>query len=226
MQHEQGLLADTTSKAPSMLFPNGLVDLARRGARRVCRAVYVHHHILVYRWTRRDQIVDPDAVLRAQGVEMCPFDLTLARSSAHRHAHVMTPAILQLFEDTLRNGDRGFMVVRDGELVHFSWVRMRSEIITSELGPACRLPLDAEAAVIYHCWTAPSARGLGIYPHVLRRISHECGANGIDTWIYCSHDNRASLAGIEKAGFSLSHSFTAHEIFGRIMFGRVASLEA
>ena len=30
------------------------------------------------------------------------------------------------------------------------------------------------------------------------------------------------LAGIEKAGFSVSHSFTAHEIFGRIMFGRVA----
>ena len=33
----------------------------------------------------------------------------------------MTPAILQLFDDTLRNGDRGFMAVRDGELVHFSW---------------------------------------------------------------------------------------------------------
>lgn len=186
-----------------------------------CRAVYQHHEILVFRRRPADTASVLEDRLAGYGVEIRSLDIATARSAARTYPSTLTPAILQLFEDTLRNGDHGVMAVRGAELVHFSWVRTRTEIVTSELGPSCRLPLEAESAIVYHCWTAPSARGLGIYPHVLQRICRKFEVRAMDVWIYCSRNNPASLSGIERAGFSLTHSFTAHQFFGRPMFIRI-----
>ncbi len=153
-----------------MQYDLALFSLMREALSHLRGALYKHHEILVFRRRPGDPVDVLNDSLARHDVEIRALDMATARRSARTHPNILTPAILQLFEDTLGNGDQGVMAVRAAELVHFSWVRTRSEIVTSELGPSCRLPLEKESAIVYHCWTAPSARGLGIYPHVLRKI--------------------------------------------------------
>lgn len=50
------------------------------------------------------------------------------------------------------------------------------------------------------CWTAPVARGRGLFPAMLQQIAHDFPGKRL--WMFTQVDNHASRAGIAKAGFA------------------------
>jgi GNAT superfamily N-acetyltransferase len=201
---------------------DGVWTALKRGVRRVWqRSVYRQDEVLVFHHTRGSQVSGSIDTLAP--IDVVPIDLRVVRNSAADHVELFTPAMLDLFEDTLRRGERGFMVTRNGKLIHYSWLAARNEVVAaSEVGEACRLSLDRTAAVIYHCWTAPAERGQGIYARVLRRLCQIAADDGLDAWIYCVPENTASIAGIRTAGFALSHRFRRRRLFGVFDFHHVS----
>jgi GNAT superfamily N-acetyltransferase len=106
------------------------------------------------------------------------------------------------FRSFLARGDRGFYAYRDGRVVHRTWVRM---------GPATErlwhawgaIEVPAGEAYLHYCETAPSARGLGLYPATLAHaagVARLLGAREVS--ISTDLENAASRRGIERAGFT------------------------
>ena len=88
-----------------------------------------------------------------------------------------------------------FVVVRQGRLVHFSWVHLKTET-------AGRFELQPGDVFIGPCYTAPDFRGQGIYPRVLQWLCREMARRGHKrAMIATAVQNAASISGIEKAGF-------------------------
>lgn len=107
------------------------------------------------------------------------------------------------FRTFLYQGHRGFFAYRDGLVVHRSWCVIGPATVTTwfEYAP---LTLPASAAYLHYCATAPSCRGLGVYPMVLSQIVSVLASEGIeDVYVATDVDNVASQRGIVKAGFTL-----------------------
>lgn len=84
----------------------------------------------------------------------------------------------------------------DGRWVHYSILNLRGRIVESAGLPS------RDAAVVGPCFTAPEARGRGIYPHVISAARLELRRRGARwAYIFASAANAASLRGIEKAGY-------------------------
>lgn len=100
----------------------------------------------------------------------------------------------------LQRGDRCSCVYRDAELVHFSWAQF---VGSHRILPAARTVEMRQGQVcMYHCFTAASARGHGLYPSTLALLLRDSFSVGATLgWIYTTKDNVASQRGIEKAGF-------------------------
>jgi len=100
-------------------------------------------------------------------------------------------------------GDELYLGYSNGALVHAAWVARRERVYATEIRRELRV--GEKTAYIYDCFTAPKARGRGIYPTVLKHIMrHLFAVDGIDSVaIACPGDNAASRRGIERAGFTL-----------------------
>ncbi|MDD2884490.1 MAG: hypothetical protein PHT48_05540 [Dechloromonas sp.] len=109
--------------------------------------------------------------------------------------------------------------LRHNTLVHLSWTGTRTQELTAdyELGHCGHWPLRQHSTLIYDCWTAPTARGLGIYPHILALLQQQLLNKAPEVWIYCLQQNKASRRGIEKAGFTLRGQRQAWRILGYFM---------
>jgi CelD/BcsL family acetyltransferase involved in cellulose biosynthesis len=79
----------------------------------------------------------------------------------------------------------------------FGWVASGNELFVNEIRAKVRLPKDCYA--ILDCWTAPSARGLGLYRKLLSGIAATLPRNG-ETIIYVDAGNEPSIRGITGAG--------------------------
>ena len=79
-----------------------------------------------------------------------------------------------------------------------SWVKHTPQ--TVNLHWAVPMRLKKNEAFIHYCETAPSARGMNIYPAVLSRICNDFREKA-SIMISCNAKNSASIRGIEKAGF-------------------------
>ena len=95
----------------------------------------------------------------------------------------------------LRRDDVCFAIVRDGAVLHESWL-LQHVRYPSRFG-------YNRAPVIGDCFTAPSARGQGIYRAVLEHIVRELAELGSDREVQMlvEPSNAASKAGMTKAGF-------------------------
>lgn len=88
-----------------------------------------------------------------------------------------------------------FVATMAGSIVHYSWVHTGGEYPST-------IRLVAGEALIGPCFTLPRARGAGLYPHVLSAICADLQERGYRrVFIETDRRNRASLRGIEKAGF-------------------------
>ena len=85
-----------------------------------------------------------------------------------------------------------------GKIVHESWVSFDT-LLPSQFGFDSRFP------VIGYSRTLSAYRGRSIYPCVLSYILHDLRTRNISSnaYILVSPENKASIRGIEKAGFEL-----------------------
>lgn len=85
-----------------------------------------------------------------------------------------------------------------GKIAHESWVSFDT-VLPSQFGFNSCFP------VIGYSRTLPTYRGRSIYPSVLNYILHDLKTRNISSnaYILVSPENKASIRGIEKAGFEL-----------------------
>jgi GNAT superfamily N-acetyltransferase len=95
-------------------------------------------------------------------------------------------------------GNRCYVARLDGRAVAYGWVAGGDASI-GELDIAFRL--TAGDCYLWDFATLPAWRGRGLYPRLLQSILRADGPVGRRYWIINAPENRASAAGIVKAGF-------------------------
>lgn len=106
------------------------------------------------------------------------------------------------FKRRFQRGDRCFVAYDENQIAtHFSWVKTKGEMGISSAKRSFQLTPNMRW--IFDCRTHTDYRGKSIYPFVLTHLSnlllHEIGVSSIR--IDTNTKNKASIAGIEKAGF-------------------------
>jgi hypothetical protein len=96
---------------------------------------------------------------------------------------------------------------------HFSWVQTVGKHDLEDAGRS--INIERGDLWIYHCETAPWARGNRLYPCALSRILENYRDRGYRrAWIYTTEPNRNSQSGIDRAGFILQRRMRAFHIAG------------
>lgn len=99
----------------------------------------------------------------------------------------------------LLNGRRCFALKAGGQIASFGWVTLGPENV-GELEREFNLREDE--AYIWDCVTLPSWRRKRLFSSLLSQIIYQLRAEGVPRiWIGASRQNRASIQGIENAGF-------------------------
>lgn len=98
--------------------------------------------------------------------------------------------------ERLRRGDRCFCVRRDGQLAAVRWIAFE-EASVEYLG--CRLQLAPGVAYLYDSYTAPAARGRGIFSSTWFTLARELSAEGFHTILAAVlPENRAARGAMGK----------------------------
>ena len=100
-------------------------------------------------------------------------------------------------------GHRLYLAWLGNQPVAYGWVAM----YTAHVGElALPITLPREDFYLWDFATLPAWRGRGIYPHLLQAILMTEQKNAERFWIIAAPENRASSAGIARAGFrSIAH---------------------
>ncbi len=117
-------------------------------------------------------------------------DVLLLASLADLDEHVV--------QTRLDEGHRPYIAWLDEIPVGYGWVATRTASI-GELGLTFSLP--SESLYLWDFATLPQWRGRAVYPHLLQGILHREVRERDMFWILHAPENRASEAGIRKAGF-------------------------
>ena len=96
------------------------------------------------------------------------------------------------------DGHRAYVATIYGVPVAWGWVATRAATI-GELQATLTLP--AGERYLWNFVTRPTHRGMGIYPRLLAAILRAESRDAHRFWIAYAPENRASAAGIRKAGF-------------------------
>ena len=140
---------------------------------------------------------------RAEIRKVTPENVEDARSFQSDH-------LIEIFRGFLSNGDKGYYGYIDNKCVHRSWVKTAGQVVQPHW--AYKYELLEDEAYIHYCETAPCARGLGIYPHVLSFITHDLFDQQIS--IAIDEKNTASIHGATKVGFTKKLEVNALIILG------------
>ena len=95
-------------------------------------------------------------------------------------------------------GHTAWIAAIDGEPAAWGWMASRSADI-GEMGLTFELP--SRARYLWNFVTLPAFRGRGIYPRLLDAIVRAERSRADTFWIAYAPENRASEAGIRRAGF-------------------------
>ncbi len=104
-----------------------------------------------------------------------------------------------------------FLVDLDGRAAGGGWA------LTPATGLAAKVvPIVDGELVIIDCFTFPACRGRNAYPHMLAGVAeHHRDAGDQRAWIFTRGHNRASIRGIEKAGFRPTMIYQTLTLCGR-----------
>lgn len=125
---------------------------------------------------------------------------------------------IDLFNSFLNSGDRGYFAYLDDECVHRSWVKSNDQYVYPHwIYP---MKLKSNQHFIHYCETSPKARGRGIYPAVLSKISLDYKDKG-ELLICVDSRNKASIKGVVKAGFVKKEIIFVVVLFGARFVKRI-----
>ncbi|MFA5173820.1 MAG: peptidoglycan bridge formation glycyltransferase FemA/FemB family protein [Candidatus Pacearchaeota archaeon] len=106
----------------------------------------------------------------------------------------------ETIEERFDEGHQCFIYLFNNKLAHYSWVSFEEMNI---LEVNAKIPLQSGEAVIYDCYTNKEFRNKGIYSAMLTKIKdYLMQKNFVKSYIYVESNNKASINGIEKAGFT------------------------
>ena len=133
-----------------------------------------------------------------------PEDLELARSQSD--------SVPWEFKCDLYDGVEDCFVHLGGgagqTIGHISWLYYRGD-------PNRTLSLGERECEVMFCLTLPEFRGRGLYPRALGEILRYLKGRGYERCFICAaDDNRASIRGIEKAGFRAAGAVTVRKVLG------------
>jgi RimJ/RimL family protein N-acetyltransferase len=96
-------------------------------------------------------------------------------------------------------GDRCFAVIDGGEIATYFWARFGVWRLNELF---LEFKLKPNQAWFINAFTVKSARGRGYYPNIIRYMSRTLASEDFDEFFVNAEErNRASIRGIEKAGF-------------------------
>jgi GNAT superfamily N-acetyltransferase len=113
--------------------------------------------------------------------------------------HPLTGLTAEEIEACLGAGHRAYVARLDGTPVAYGWVATLAAAI-GELDVS--FDLTPGDRYLWDFATLSAWRGHGLYPRLLQEILRQEGEDGPHFWIINAPENRASAAGIAKAGFS------------------------
>lgn len=103
------------------------------------------------------------------------------------------------FRMRLSDGQRCYVVEDAGTVLHASWVTTTAAWTREIRSFVCVQPGDA---YVFESFTAPAARGRGVYPFALESVCRALAAEDIGgLWIAVEHSNEPSMRAVRKAGF-------------------------
>ena len=182
-------------------FPNGLTTLMRHCS----RLILARDILLIYTLDRLAAPVPVDASAPGGDVVLHLGTLSELAEVAARWPQDFGADRLRRTRDRLKQGDRLFLSLVQGETAHVAWLGVRNEIkAEAEVGEHCSLAIG-QVAVIFDCWTRPDFRARGIYTATIRQVADLALLEQQRVVIFCRKTNTASRRGIEKAGFELKH---------------------
>ena len=122
------------------------------------------------------------------------------------------------FRIRLTQATRCFVIERGGRIVHATWATRRAAW-TREIGAYLKAPPGD--AYTYESFTAPEARGLGLYPHALGQLCAWLAARDVRrVWVGVERGNVPSLRAVAKAGFEPACELSFGRRRGRPWVGR------
>jgi len=125
------------------------------------------------------------------------------------------PKYLPIFSRFLDEGQVGYFVYVHGRCVHRSWLINGPALINEHWSGT--VPIGRQEAFVHYCETAPTARGLGVFPYALSRIAAD--HPGLRITMSIDQANTASQRAAVKAGWihteTVTYSLVATRRFSR-----------
>nr|WP_199000979.1 hypothetical protein [Flavobacterium sp. ASV13] len=104
-------------------------------------------------------------------------------------------------EEKISNNKIRYYIKENDKIIHNSYVFKSLHILKL---------IDKKGPAIGDCFTIDQYRGQSIYPFVINKIANEIIANGKpEVFILVNSNNKNSIRGIEKAGYSLHSKIVA-----------------
>jgi CelD/BcsL family acetyltransferase involved in cellulose biosynthesis len=202
----------------------GIGGLASSGIRAAVRSlVFRRDEVIVFRQTPRG--LGPP-LPGPPDIEVMPARLSLLADLAAQQPGLFDGEAIRRFRQRLAAGERAWMALSRGTVVHVAWVSVQSAIIAqAETGPNCVLPLAREVAVVSNRWTLPERRGQGIGRTVLLSLIAAEAEAGREVWAYCRSGSCSTGDGILRAGFARVARMVRVIWFGRLEQNRVLLLD-
>jgi GNAT superfamily N-acetyltransferase len=99
----------------------------------------------------------------------------------------------------------------NGRVAAYGWAATKGEFPVREV--RLKLPFGADEAVLYDFFVLPEFRGHRLYPKLLQSIRRH--GPGRRQWIFAEAANRASVSGIQRAGFTYAFQLERRVLLGR-----------
>jgi CelD/BcsL family acetyltransferase involved in cellulose biosynthesis len=189
----------------------GLFNHTANLTKRLARHYFGQEQVWLYVWPSPGSAVSPG--LRDD--LLVPIDLDLLAAAAMQYFDDSETLNYLLRSVARLQSDRshGFALLNESNLpVHFCWVTPFQDFEMAELKSSVSLP-NADASVIYDCWTPRALRGKNLYATAIRRAAELLTAEGRVAWIFSAPENRPSVRGIEKAGFQRNGTLVQNQQF-------------
>jgi len=151
--------------------------------------------------------------------KLCPYPLP--SSIAIKLFSIGSLSNVDRIDKRLTSYNQAYVGFYFGEIAHESWASFDT-LLPSQFGFDSRFP------VIGYSHTVPKYRGKSIYPAVLNYILHDLRTRNISSnaYILVSPENKASIRGIEKAGFELVAHLKGLRIVGFHIINKSTTLRS